>query len=305
MEALYTGTISLDDKLWILSDLESELEKKSWIKENAMEHYKITEYIENLQFRKRVGGVDQGQVYEAIRELSAMYNELLSEAYLEIEKLKSELESENAFLKDYHFQTESEIAKEYEESMEHGVEVPLEKQVQELRRLKRKDLLEILLDQSRENENQKLLLSVQKEKIIELEHRLYDRHIDIAESGTLAEASLRLNGVFAAAQEAAQQYLDNLKTTDVRCEAMERATKERCEAMKEDAARKCAALEAETQRNCELQEKKTEERCEELNRRAKEEVDKRWDELSTKLETFYSAHAGLKELLSSAGDILR
>ena len=54
-----------------------------------MEHHKISEYIENLEFRKRVGGVDPGQVYGAIRELSSMYNELLSEAYLEIERLKN------------------------------------------------------------------------------------------------------------------------------------------------------------------------------------------------------------------------
>ena len=59
-----------------------------------MEHHKISEYIDNLKFKKRVGGFDPEQVYEAIRELSSMYNELLSEAYAENERLKSELENE-------------------------------------------------------------------------------------------------------------------------------------------------------------------------------------------------------------------
>ena len=59
-----------------------------------MEQHKISEYIENLTFRKRVGGVDQEQVFEAIRELSSMYNELLMEAYEENENLKAMLEKE-------------------------------------------------------------------------------------------------------------------------------------------------------------------------------------------------------------------
>ena len=37
-----------------------------------MEQYKIFEHIENLTFRKRVGGVDQEQVFKAIREISSI-----------------------------------------------------------------------------------------------------------------------------------------------------------------------------------------------------------------------------------------
>ena len=59
----------------------------------GMEHHKISEYIDNLSFRKRVGGVDQEQVFEAIRELSSMYNEILAEVYEENERLKEELET--------------------------------------------------------------------------------------------------------------------------------------------------------------------------------------------------------------------
>lgn len=265
-----------------------------------MEHHKISEYIDNLKFKKKVRGFAPEQVYEAIRELSAMYNELLSEAYGENERLKSELENNCSSDSLYSFQAETEMA-----AQEKSDAVPLETQVKELRRLKRKDLLELLLDQSRENEDQRLLLSVQKEKIIQLEHRLENKRIDIAESGSLAEASLKLNGVFEAAQAAAQQYLDNLQSTDIRCAAMERATKERCEAMKDAVSKECETLAATTKMKCELREKEAEEKCQELDRKAKEAVDKRWDELSSKLEAFYSAHAGLKELLSASGDIQR
>lgn len=249
-----------------------------------MEQHKISEYIDNLTFRKRVGGVDQEQVYAAIREISSMYSELLSEVYEENEHLKQELDNMT------HIQICQESDPDLIEIPLDGSdveaelpEVPIEKQVKALRRLRRKDLLEILLEQSRENEDQRLLLAVQKKKILHLEQKLQERRIDIAEAGTLAEASLKLNGIFDAAQAAAQQYLDNLKNTDERCAAMERAAKERCEAMK----------------------KETAEKCQEMDRRTQEEVEKRWEDLSGRLEAFYDAHEGLKELLSASGTILR
>lgn len=259
-----------------------------------MEHHKISEYIENLTFRKRVGGVDQEQVYEAIRQLSSMYNELLTEAYAENERLKEALEKETKMNELRRTDEAAEVQNEELLLPENAETAPLEKQVKELRRLRRKDLLEILLEKTKENEDQRLLLAVQKKKILHLEQRLEDKRIEIAQAGTMAEASLKLNGVFEAAQAAAQQYLDNLKSTDERCAAMEAETKERCDAMKEETARKCAQTEADTRTKCELREKE-----------AKETVDKRWEELSEKLETFYTAHAGLKELLSATGNILR
>lgn len=74
----------------------------------------------------------------------------------------------------------------------------------ELRRLSRMDLLEMLLEQSREVERlQKELETVKKQ--------LEDRRIMEQEAGSIAEASLRLNKVFEAAQQAADQYLENIR----------------------------------------------------------------------------------------------
>lgn len=74
----------------------------------------------------------------------------------------------------------------------------------ELRRLSRADLLEMLALQSKEVE--KL-----QEEIADLRAQLKDRTIMIQESGSIAEASLKLNGVFEAAEQAALQYLENIK----------------------------------------------------------------------------------------------
>ena len=74
----------------------------------------------------------------------------------------------------------------------------------ELRKLKRVDLLELLISQARENEEL-------RHKLAEAEQKLADRQIKTDEAGSIAEAALKLNGVFEAAQAAADQYLENIK----------------------------------------------------------------------------------------------
>ena len=74
----------------------------------------------------------------------------------------------------------------------------------ELRKLKRTDLLEILIEQSKEVESL-------KKRIGELEAELADRRLLIYKSGSIAEAALKLNGVFEAAEAAAQEYLENIR----------------------------------------------------------------------------------------------
>lgn len=74
----------------------------------------------------------------------------------------------------------------------------------ELRRLSRAELLEMLLAQTEENERL-------RKRLVEVERSLDDRRIEASRAGSLAEASLRLNGVFRAADEAANQYLENVR----------------------------------------------------------------------------------------------
>ncbi|MCB6992786.1 DNA repair protein [bacterium 210820-DFI.6.37] len=74
----------------------------------------------------------------------------------------------------------------------------------DLRRLNRAELLEMLLAQMEENE--KL-----KQSLEETQKALADRRIAIDQAGTLAEAALKLNGVFDAADRAVRQYLENIQ----------------------------------------------------------------------------------------------
>lgn len=99
----------------------------------------------------------------------------------------------------------------------------------ELKRLKKLDLLELLLTQSRENEQL-------KQQLAEAETKLTGRQLELEEAGSIAEAALRLSGIFQTAQDAADQYMENIQRrsdvllaeTQARCEAMEAAARETC-----------------------------------------------------------------------------
>lgn len=76
-----------------------------------------------------------------------------------------------------------------------------------LKKMKRKDLLEILLLQ-----NEKIRQLTDELKV--LKGKLEEKEIIISKSGSIAEASLKLNKVFEAAEKAADDYLKNIKKMD-------------------------------------------------------------------------------------------
>lgn len=81
----------------------------------------------------------------------------------------------------------------------------------ELRKLNRAELLELLLELSRENEALQAQLK-------QTEAALSDRRLQMEEAGSIAEAALRLNGIFEAAQKAADQYLSSVSERTARQE---------------------------------------------------------------------------------------
>ena len=75
---------------------------------------------------------------------------------------------------------------------------------QELRKLKRAELLQIMIAQSKK-------IAELQEKLEEAESKLRDKEILLKDAGNIAEASLRLNHIFEDAQKAAEQYLLNVQ----------------------------------------------------------------------------------------------
>jgi hypothetical protein len=74
----------------------------------------------------------------------------------------------------------------------------------DLRKLNRVQILELFLEQCRRNEELEKELEAAKKE-------LASKEIKIAESGSIAEASLALTGIFEEAQKAAEIYLSNIK----------------------------------------------------------------------------------------------
>ena len=73
-----------------------------------------------------------------------------------------------------------------------------------LRKMSRLQLLELLALQEKE-------LTALRAELAEKNALLEDRRLVVQEAGSIAEAALRLNGVFEAAQRAAEQYLISVK----------------------------------------------------------------------------------------------
>lgn len=145
---------------------------------------------------------------------------------------------------------------------------------EELRKLKRGDLLELLVAQAKETE------ALQK-RLDEVEAELENRQIRLDEAGSIAQAALQINGVFEAAQAAADQYLESVREqnrdVEALCARREKEAQEKADRMIADAEAKCAAMVAQ----------------------AEKESQDYWDMLSRRLEDFYNEHAGLRELLAS------
>lgn len=74
----------------------------------------------------------------------------------------------------------------------------------EMKKLNRAELLELLLEQM--DENRRL-----REELDQAKAALADRRIRLEYAGSIAQAALSLNGVFEAADRAAQEYLDSVK----------------------------------------------------------------------------------------------
>ncbi len=98
----------------------------------------------------------------------------------------------------------------------------------ELKKLSRADLLQLLLDERRENERL-------QQKLKEADEKLNERMLALEEAGSIAQAVMQLNGVFKAAESAASQYVENVQRLstekEAKCWQMEIEAKERASAI--------------------------------------------------------------------------
>lgn len=156
---------------------------------------------------------------------------------------------------------------------------------QEMRKLSRQDLLELLLALRQERD-------ALQEELEQTKAALQDRMLKINEAGSIADATLRLSGVFEAAQFAAEQYLVNIRALSERqrdiCAQEEAKARAMIEQQLKTAAQTAQKME-ETSRQ----------KCQAMEAEAKQRAEAYWQDAIARLQDFYKQYTGLKELFST------
>ena len=185
------------------------------------------------------------------------------------------------------------------------------------KKLRRGDLLELLIEQT--EENQRLM-----NKISQMEAKLSERVIVMEQAGSIADAALGLTEVFSQAQDSADRYLESIRqkqaeAEDVLRQAQEKAGQIQRKAQEEgqttvrkaqDEAQilsrkareeageltrqtqeKAEALMAQTQAECARQMEKAQADCKELERQTQADCEKRLAEAEKKAAEIIAAAA--------------
>lgn len=114
---------------------------------------------------------------------------------------------------------------------------------QQLKKLKRVELLELLVEQADEME-------AIRRQLTQAQGELACRDLMLQQAGSIAQAALQINHVFAAADQAAQDYLSNVQSLQKRQEAELTKATEETNALLASTQEKCRQLERETVARC-------------------------------------------------------
>lgn len=175
----------------------------------------------------------------------------------------------------------------------------------ELKRLNRTELLQLLMNQVRETEQLQA-------KVRELTEQIQKHEITCQNAGTLAEAALALNGVFQAADEAAQKYVQEMADRAAKQEqelqakaeeAKEQANKlladatDSADITREKAEKYLADAKAKAEA-CVAQAKAEAEAC---VAKAKAESEECWNKVNAQIRTLLEGHETLKAMVEAIG----
>ena len=145
-----------------------------------------------------------------------------------------------------------------------------------LKKLSRGELLEILVEQSEK-------IEILERQLAATTAALEDRRIAITESGSIAEAALKLNAVFQSADNAVSQYMENI-------EKLSGAQEKICAQREAESQKKAAAIIAEAKRKSEV-----------MIAEAKQQSQAYWDEVNMKASSFLTAQKELQQLINNKG----
>lgn len=149
----------------------------------------------------------------------------------------------------------------------------------ELRRLSRAELLDILYEQQKRYEE-----SLAENQA--LRQQLEERTLRIAAAGSIAEAAVQVNGVFEAAQAAADQYLASVKAAAAEMAQKTDEAQRQREAILQDAKQQAEKIVQDAQAQADR-----------LLAEAGEQAEARWAEFRKNADALIHAHDELRMLI--------
>lgn len=138
----------------------------------------------------------------------------------------------------------------------------------ELQKLNRRELLEMLIEQTKEVDRL-------QQELEETKARLESRDLMVNKAGSFAQAAFQINGVVESVEAAARQYLENIK----RCSDSQQA---KYESVIAEARAKADEIIAEAEKESKLR---------------KADADEYWQQLQMRLDAFYAERKDLRDLL--------
>lgn len=143
----------------------------------------------------------------------------------------------------------------------------------ELRKLNRGELLTMLISITKRCDEL-------EQELEEANRKLEDRNILISESGTMAEAMLKINGVMEAADKASREYVETIRS-------MYSNQDEAVLNMVNDTKAQCARIEMETKA-----------RCQDMILKAQEESQAYWNNAFAQVQKYKAVIDSMKDMIA-------
>ena len=152
----------------------------------------------------------------------------------------------------------------------------------ELKRLNRRELVDIIYELQKKD-------AERESEIERLQAALAKKELAVSEAGSIAEAALKVNGVFEAAQAAANQYLLSIRAANANViEKIETARKQSDELLRQTSLRADSIIsEAEAKANA-------------IISNANQDAAKSWTQFQQKADELLRTRTELNELLQKA-----
>lgn len=160
-----------------------------------------------------------------------------------------------------------------------------------LKRMGRAELLQMLIERTRELEALQEQMDELTDELQTARAELDRRTLAVQNAGSLAEASVQINGMIEAAQKTADQYLYNIermqREQEAACQQMAAQAKTQAEQIIRDAEKRAQQIESEAHR-----------KCDELMHTARQDAGRNWNELSGRLDKISAENEELRGLLT-------